>query len=78
MTAGGKRKGAGRKPRSTPLVALTLRLTLEVWTAWLARKEKMGLSGPALLANLLGVRKRKTPAGKSNTTMSCTAPKEKP
>lgn len=66
MTAGGKRKGAGRKPRSEPLVGLTLRITPELWAAWLERKEKLGLSGPALLANLLGVRKRKTPAGKSN------------
>ena len=66
MTAGGKRPGAGRKPRFEPLASLTLRLSPDVWTAWLARKEKLNLSGPALLANLLGVRKRKAPAGKSN------------
>jgi len=29
MSAGGKRKGAGRKPRSTPLEAITIRIEPE-------------------------------------------------
>jgi hypothetical protein len=66
MTAGGKRKGAGRKPRSAPLVGLTLRITPELWTAWQDRKERLAISGPALLAKLLGVRSRKTVPRKSN------------
>ena len=64
MTAGGKRPGAGRKPRSVPLVALTLRLTPEVWAAWIERKDKLGISGPALLAKLLRVRAKGIAKGK--------------
>jgi hypothetical protein len=59
VTAGGKRKGAGRKPRSVPLVAITLRVEPEVADKWQERKEAVGISGPALLAHLLGLRKKK-------------------
>jgi hypothetical protein len=52
---GGKRKGAGRKRRAAPLVALTLRLPPEVAAAWKARKAQSGVSGPVLLAHLLGL-----------------------
>ena len=61
MSAGGKRAGAGRKPRSTPLVPLSMRIEQEVADAWEARKAALDLSGPATLAKLLAVRKPKKP-----------------
>jgi hypothetical protein len=70
MSAGGKRKGAGRKPRSEPLVALTLRLAPEVWGAWLAHKDRLSLSGPALLAHLLGLRKKKSAPRRPNVVIT--------
>ena len=53
MSAGGKRKGAGRKPRSTPLVAINMRVEPELADKFAARKKKLNLSGPKLLAELL-------------------------
>jgi hypothetical protein len=58
MTAGGKRKGAGRKPREAPLVALTMKLDPDLLDAWNARKAELGISGPALLAKFLRWRRR--------------------
>ena len=58
MTAGGKREGAGRKPRKAPLVALTMKLDSDLLDAWNARKAELGISGPALLAKFLRWRRR--------------------
>lgn len=58
MTAGGKREGAGRKPRAVPLAALTMKLDPDLMDAWNARKAELGLSGPALLAKFLRWRRR--------------------
>jgi len=58
MTAGGKREGAGRKPRETALVALTMKLDSDLMDAWNARKSALGISGPALLAKFLKWRPR--------------------
>lgn len=58
MTAGGKREGAGRKPRDKALVALTMKLDPDLLAAWNAEKSKLGISGPALLAKFLRRRRR--------------------
>lgn len=57
MNRGGKRPGSGRKKRTTPLIALTMRLQPEIGRAWIERKQREKLSGPALLAKLLSVKK---------------------
>lgn len=61
---GGKREGAGRKPRSSPLKAITLRVSDDVAEAFDDEKARLQLSGPELLAALLKLsrprRKRKS------------------
>lgn len=56
---GGKREGAGRKPRSSPLKAITLRVSDDVAEAFDAEKARLQLSGPELLATLLKLRRPK-------------------
>lgn len=50
---GGKREGAGRKPRPEPLKAFTLKVEPELLKRWNARKKREKLSGPKLLDKLL-------------------------
>lgn len=56
MSSGGKRPGAGRKPRSTPLVGISVRVEDYVAAEWEAQKAAQNLKGPALLEKLLRVR----------------------
>jgi hypothetical protein len=53
MSAGGKRPGAGRKPRSTPLVAINMRVEPQLADQFTAQKKQLNLSGPKLLDRLL-------------------------
>lgn len=53
MSAGGKRQGAGRKPRSTPLVAINMRVEPALADQFTTRKKQLNLSGPKLLDRLL-------------------------
>ena len=54
---GGKREGAGRKPRSVGWATLSLKIEQELLDAWNAKKLTLGISGPALLAKFLRWRK---------------------
>jgi len=58
VSAGGKREGAGRKPRAVPWATLSLKIEPELLDAWNARKKAHGISGPALLAKFLRWRRR--------------------
>ncbi len=61
MSRGGKREGAGRKPRSVGWATLSLKIEPELLDAWNARKAELGISGPALLAKFLRWRKGRKP-----------------
>jgi hypothetical protein len=54
-THGGKRAHSGRKPRETPLVALTVRLKPDVSERLQSLKARLGISVPATIERLLDV-----------------------
>ncbi len=57
MTAGGKREGAGRKPRKMPRVAITVRLDAQVAKRFRERCKDSGISQSGHVAELLDITK---------------------
>jgi len=52
------------------MVAITVRVEAAVADKWDERKKAKGMSGPALLAHLLGLRKTKRAPRRTNTSVS--------